>query len=157
MWGGENGKNFVFQEDNDPKHASAYCRDYLAKKEKLCIQYYSVVYYQFLHYLVFLIIKGILMRMMQPPQSRDLNRIEQVWDLLDSKIDKTQKTSEQELWCAMQQAWSQITIKELRKRINTIPAMRSRCNFRNRQNSKTQALLNKCLIAPCSPIIVGSL
>lgn len=31
------GKNFVFQEDNDPKHASAYCRDYLAKKEKLGI------------------------------------------------------------------------------------------------------------------------
>ncbi len=29
------GKNFVFQEYNDPKHASAYCRDYLAKKEKL--------------------------------------------------------------------------------------------------------------------------
>ncbi len=29
------GNNFVFQEDNDPKHASKYCRDYLAKKEKL--------------------------------------------------------------------------------------------------------------------------
>ncbi len=28
------GENFVFQEDNDPKHASAYCRNYLALKEK---------------------------------------------------------------------------------------------------------------------------
>lgn len=28
------GKGFVYQEDNDPKHASKLCRDYLAKKEK---------------------------------------------------------------------------------------------------------------------------
>lgn len=29
------GKNFVFQEDNDPKHASKLCRGYLGKKEKI--------------------------------------------------------------------------------------------------------------------------
>lgn len=28
------GKGFVFQEDNDPKHSSNLCRNYLAKKEK---------------------------------------------------------------------------------------------------------------------------
>jgi hypothetical protein len=28
------GKGFVFQEDNDPKHSSNYCRNYLATKEK---------------------------------------------------------------------------------------------------------------------------
>lgn len=28
------GKGFVFQEDNDPKHASKFCRNYLEKKEK---------------------------------------------------------------------------------------------------------------------------
>ena len=28
------GKGFVFQEDNDPKHASKLCRNYLEKKEK---------------------------------------------------------------------------------------------------------------------------
>lgn len=60
--------------------------------------------------------------MVWPPQSPDLNPIEQVWDLLESKIDKTQKTSEQGLWRAMQQAWSQISIQELRKYINTMPA-----------------------------------
>lgn len=29
------GKGFVFQEDNDPKHSSKFCRNYLKKKEKL--------------------------------------------------------------------------------------------------------------------------
>lgn len=28
------GRQFVFQEDNDPKHASLLCRNYLSKKEK---------------------------------------------------------------------------------------------------------------------------
>lgn len=28
------GKGFVYQEDNDPKHSSHFCRNYLAKKEK---------------------------------------------------------------------------------------------------------------------------
>lgn len=28
------GKGFVFQEDNDPKHSSLFCRNYLASKEK---------------------------------------------------------------------------------------------------------------------------
>ena len=60
--------------------------------------------------------------MMWLPQSPDLNPIEQVWDLLDSKIDKTQKTSEQGLWRAMQQAWSKISIQELQKYKNTMPA-----------------------------------
>eukprot|EP00733_Pompholyxophrys_punicea_P001960 Pompholyxophrys_punicea_v1_NODE_1226_length_851_cov_50.238693.p1 type:complete len:119 gc:universal NODE_1226_length_851_cov_50.238693:650-294(-) len=27
------GRNFVFQEDNDPKHSSKLCRNYLARKE----------------------------------------------------------------------------------------------------------------------------
>lgn len=28
------GKGFVYQEDNDPKHSSIICRDYLDRKEK---------------------------------------------------------------------------------------------------------------------------
>jgi hypothetical protein len=36
------GKNFVFQEHNDPKHASTYCRDYLAKKEELGISCFFI-------------------------------------------------------------------------------------------------------------------
>ena len=55
------------------------------------------------------------------PQSPDLNQIEQVWDLLDSKIDKTKKTSVEEFWKEMDKAWNSITKEELRKYINTMP------------------------------------
>ena len=59
--------------------------------------------------------------MIWPPQSPDLNPIEQVWDLLDSKIDKTKKTSVEEFWKEMDKAWNSITKEELRKYINTMP------------------------------------
>lgn len=39
------GNGFVFQEDNDPKHASKYCRNYIAKKEKQGIQLYLTVFF----------------------------------------------------------------------------------------------------------------
>ena len=28
------GEGFIYQEDNDPKHSSRYCRDFLSRKEK---------------------------------------------------------------------------------------------------------------------------
>jgi transposase len=59
--------------------------------------------------------------MVWPPQSPDLNPIEQVWDLLESKIDETQKTSEAGLWRSMEEAWKKISVDELRKYINTMP------------------------------------
>jgi transposase len=60
--------------------------------------------------------------MVWPPQSIDLNPIEQVWDLLDSKIDKKPKTSVAALWRSMEEAWAKISGEELRKYMNTMPA-----------------------------------
>ena len=59
--------------------------------------------------------------MVWPPQSIDLNPIEQVWDLLDSKIDKKPKTSVAALWRSMEESWAKISVEELRKYINTMP------------------------------------
>jgi hypothetical protein len=62
------GPNFIFQEDNDPKHSAKLNRNFLDTKEKA----------------------GVLRRMIWPPQSPVLNPIEQIWDLLDSKLNKNE-------------------------------------------------------------------
>ena len=45
------GNNFVFQEDNDPKHSSKFCQNYLLRKQE----------------------EGVLTRLEWPSQPPDLN------------------------------------------------------------------------------------
>jgi transposase len=54
------------QRDNDPKHTSHMCKNYLRRKQE----------------------KGDLVVMDFPPQSRDLNPIENLWDygIWDNKV-----------------------------------------------------------------------
>lgn len=70
------GKPFVLQQNNDPKHSSKLCREYVASKET----------------------KGILKNMVWPPQSPDLNFIELIWDELDQRVRRYCPTSEKSLW-----------------------------------------------------------
>lgn len=62
--------------------------------------------------------------MVWPPQSPDLNPIEQVWDLLDSLLNKHINTSAANLWNQLQTAWKSIAEETLQKYINT---MNERC------------------------------
>nr|CAH0103777.1 unnamed protein product [Daphnia galeata] len=57
------GEGFIFQEDNETKHSSNLCHSYFDKKKKL----------------------GVLKRMVWPPQSPDLNPIEQDLDFVKSR------------------------------------------------------------------------
>ena len=76
------GQNFVFQEDNDPKHSARLNRNYLEKLEE----------------------RGVLTRMIWPPQSPDLNPIEHIWAHVDRVIDKSRVTSKSTLFEALQVA-----------------------------------------------------
>lgn len=87
------------QEDNDPKHASHYCRDYLKKKEKA----------------------GVLAMMDWPSQSPDMNLIESLWAIVDSKIPKGQRTSKDQMWKLAQEAWRSVTQREIDSLFESMP------------------------------------
>ena len=95
------GNNFVFQEDNDPKHSSDLCRNYLNNKEK----------------------SGVLQRMEWPPQSPDLNPIKLLWDGLDRKVKAKNNTNLPQLFENLQTAWREITTETLVKLVERMPRL----------------------------------
>ena len=62
------GSSFIFKQDNDPKHTSRLCKDYLTRKES----------------------DGMMCQMTWPPQSPDQNQIEMVWDEMDRRVKAKQ-------------------------------------------------------------------
>ena len=79
------GQGFILQQDNDPKHKSKLCQNYLRKKEQ----------------------DGKLENMEWPAQSPDLNPIELVWDELGRRVKAKQHTSATHLWELLQQIWEE--------------------------------------------------
>lgn len=76
------GPGFVYLEDTDPKHSSNYCQNYLRHKDSA----------------------GTLEMMDWPPQSPDLNPIEQIWGDLENKLDRSIVHSKESLWLELQKA-----------------------------------------------------
>ena len=74
------GQGFILQQDNDPKHTSRLCQNYLRRKEQ----------------------DGRLQIMEWPAQSPDLNPIELVWDKLDRRVKARQPASATHLWEPLQ-------------------------------------------------------
>lgn len=93
------GNNFIFMHDNDPKHTSLLCRNYLAEAENA----------------------GKLKVMTWPPQSPDCNPIELLWDELDRKVRQECPTSKTQLWTLLQREWESISNQTLRKLIERMP------------------------------------
>ncbi len=54
-----------------------------------------------------------------PPQSPDLNPIEQIWGELETKLDRSIVHSKESLWLELQEAWDDISVEALRKYIDT--------------------------------------
>lgn len=95
------GKKFEFQQDNDPKHASKLCQNYLQSKEK----------------------QKILKIMTWPPQSPDLSPIELAWDELDREVRRKRPTSENELFECLKASWENIPGSYFKKLLERMPRL----------------------------------
>ena len=93
------GANFLLQQDNDRKHTSKLCKNYLGKKQS----------------------GGILSVMEWPAQSSDLNRIERLWEQLDCMVRKKCPSSQSNLREVLQEAWGEIYSDYLNKLTARMP------------------------------------
>jgi hypothetical protein len=93
------GANFLLQQDNDPKHSSKLCNNYLGKKQSA----------------------DILSIMEWPAQSPDLNHIELLWEQLDRIVPKKCPSSQSNLWEVLQDAWGEISSDYLNKLTTRMP------------------------------------
>lgn len=93
------GEGFVFQQDNDPKHTSRLCQDYLKQRED----------------------EEILQVMTWPPQSPDINPIELLWEELDRRVRDQCPSSESALWNTLQGCWNNIPHETIQKLVARLP------------------------------------
>lgn len=56
-----------------------------------------------------------------PPNSPDLNIMENVWKLLGDKVAARSATNLDELWTALQEEWSNLSMKIIKKIIRSVP------------------------------------
>ena len=67
---------------------------------------------------------GVLKRMVWPPQSPDLNPIEQVWDFVKSRLEESNRVTVRTIWMELEKAWKMITPELIQRYIST---MADRC------------------------------
>lgn len=96
---GLNGYGFTFQQDNDPKHMSKLCQNYLRSKED----------------------DGVLKMMEWPPQSPDVNPIELLWEELDRQARVMCPTSEKSMFDCLKTAWNNVEVEKLHKLVERLP------------------------------------
>lgn len=74
--------DFIFQQDNDPKHTSRLAKEYLAENNVRMLEW--------------------------PPQSPDMNPIENLWSIVKEDVAKKQPKNKSELKSAIIESWNQI-------------------------------------------------
>jgi len=87
--------NFVFQQDNNPKHTAKITQTFFKSSRMKVLDW--------------------------PPQSSDLNPIENLWSILDKKIDKTGVTNTENYFVAIKEAWEELDEKYLQNLVESMP------------------------------------
>lgn len=91
-------KNFIFQQDNDPKHTSKLAQKWFSKRNMTVMKW--------------------------PSQSPDLNPIEHLWHHLKLKLSLYEKQAAgvDELWERVDQEWNSFTAEECKRYVESMPA-----------------------------------
>ena len=90
------GDNYLFQQDNDPKHCANITREYMRQHN--------------------------IPLMPWPPQSPDLNPIENLWSILDRKMMIRRVNTKDALFQALDTGWRELDVDLLTKLVDSMPS-----------------------------------